>query len=208
MRPVFERRNLHVHAHQRERWKPRWGFRLTGMNPLLLLRREGWPNGKAPVLKTGGRKPLGVRVPRPPLMKGVLIWSPLALAACAGAIGAGERPEPCPGDSRLYSYADTALGVVPPVFLRTTNPPRQGFSRTTAQGIVSPTGRVESGSVRGFGGGPEERLAAGDALFWSRFSPATLNGCAVRFLYRVTYMAGIRQRVPDDVADTTGGNRR
>jgi hypothetical protein len=141
-------------------------------------------------------------------MKGVLIWSPLVVGACAATIGGGERPDPCPGAATLYSYRDTAQGVVPPVLLRTTNPPHGGYSRTTAQGIVSPAGRVERGSVRAFGGSPEERLAAGDALYWSRFEPATLNGCAVRFLYRVTYMAGIRQRVPDDPADTTGGNRR
>ena len=178
-------------------------FRLTGVWEKLLLRREGWPNGKAPVLKTGGRKPLGVRVPRPPLMKRVLTWTPAVLlgAACAGGMAGAERPDPCPDDSSLYTYRDTLRGVVPPILIK-SQMPRGGYTRSTAQGIVGPGGRVESGSVRTFGGDPEERFAAGDALYWTRFYPATRGGCAVRFLYRVTYMAGIPQRVPDDPADT------
>jgi hypothetical protein len=114
----------------------------------------------------------------------------------------GERPDPCPNDVTVYSWVDTARGVVPPVLLK-SQMPRGGMSRTTTQGIVGPAGRIESGSIRSFGGDPEERLAAGDALFWSRFHPATRDGCAVRFLYRITYMSGIPQRVPDEVPDTT-----
>ena len=177
-------------------------FMLTGGWSILLLRREGWQNGNAPVLKTGGRKPLGVRVPRPPLMKRVLIWTAV-LAACTGGTWSNvERPEPCPPDSTLYTYRDSTRGVTPP-FLVSSTMPRGGFGRLTAQGIVGPDGRIERGSVRTFGSGyPEERVAAGDALFWSRFSPATRAGCAVRFLYRITYMAGIPQRVPDEVPDS------
>jgi hypothetical protein len=124
--------------------------------------------------------------------------------ACAGATtGGAARSDACPADTTLYSFADTARGVRPPVVVRSTLP-RDAFGRITAQGIVGPAGRIERGSVRTFGGA-EGRIGVGDALFWSRFAPATLDGCAVRFLYRVTYMHGIPQRVPDDVE---GGNRR
>lgn len=143
-------------------------------------------------------------------MKEVLIWvAAAALTACAtGAIGSADRPEPCPGDSTLYSYRDTAAGVTLPVLRRSTMP-RGGFGRITAQGVVGPSGRIERRSVRTFGSGyPDERVAAGDALFWSRFLPATRDGCAVRFLYRITYMVGIPQRVPDDPADSTAGRWR
>ena len=139
-------------------------------------------------------------------MKRVLIWAAAAaLTACASAaVGTTERSEPCPQDAFLYSYRDTGQGVDAPVLLRSTMPPRGGFGRITAQGIVGPDGRVERRSVSTFGsGGPDERIAAGDALFWSRFVPAKREGCAVRFLYRITYMAGIPQRVPDAPADTT-----
>lgn len=140
-------------------------------------------------------------------MKGVLIWT-AGLAACAGgAVGSAERSEPCPVDSTLYSYRDTTRGVTPPVLLHSTMP-RGGFGRLTAQGIVGANGRVERRSVRTFGTGyPDDRVAAGDAFFWSRFAPATREGCAVRFLYRVTYMAGIPQNIPDEPPDSTGGNR-
>ena len=153
----------------------------------------------APVLKTGGRKPLGVRVPRPPLMKGVLIGTIVTAAACA-TFG-GELPDPCPDDETVYSYADTARGVLPPVVLK-SQMPRAGRSRTTSTGVVGVTGRVESRSIRGYGGHPEERSNANDALFWTRFYPATRDGCAVRFLYRDTYMAGIPQVVPDEIPDS------
>ncbi len=154
----------------------------------------------APVLKTGGRKPLGVRIPRPPLMKGVLTWSAALCAACA-TLGGGELPDPCPDDTTVYSYVDTARGVVPPVMVKSQMPPG-GRSRTTSTGIVGTLGRIESGSIRSYGGDPDERYNAGDALHWTRFYPATREGCAVRFWYRVTYMAGIPQLVPDEVPDS------
>lgn len=147
-------------------------------------------------------------------MKGVLIGAAAAaLAACAtGAVDTADRREPCPADSTLYSYRDTARGVTLPILLRLNTPPRPGFGRVTAQGIVGPKGRVERRSVRTFGSGlPEERVAVGDALFWSQFIPARRDGCAVRFLYRMTYMSGIPQRVPDEPRDSTtveGGRRR
>jgi hypothetical protein len=157
----------------------------------------------APVLKTGGRKPLGVRIPRPPLNR-MLIGSAVALTifsvACAPAMG--DPPDACPHDATVYSYSDSARGVAPPVVLK-SQMPGPGLSRTTSQGIVGPNGRIERGSIRSFGGNPEERIAAGDALFWTRFYPATFQGCAVRFLYRVTYMGGIPQLVPDEIPDTT-----
>lgn len=122
----------------------------------------------------------------------------LAGAACAGAPTARlEGPDPCPADSTLYGYDDTTRGVEPPIVLRSSMP-RRAYGRITAQGVVAPNGRVERGSVRTFGGA-EGRIAVGDALFWSRFAPARRHGCPVRFLYRVTYMHGIPQRVPDDI---------
>ena len=155
----------------------------------------------APVLKTGGRKPLGVRIPRPPLLQGLLTWATALSAACA-TMGFGEIPDPCPDDLTVYSYGDTTRGVVPPLMLKSQMPPA-GRSRTTTTGIVGLSGRIESGSIRSFGGDPTERSNAGDALHWTRFYPATRDGCAVRFLYRVTYMSGIPQRVPDEIPDTT-----
>jgi hypothetical protein len=125
-------------------------------------------------------------------------------AACAGSATAGlDNPNPCPVDTALYSYADTARGVVPPFVVRSSMP-RRAYGRITAQAIVGPTGRVERGSVRTYGWA-EGRIEVGDALFWSRFAPARRDGCPVRFLYRVTYIQGIPQRIPDEIE---GGTRR
>ena len=155
----------------------------------------------APVLKTGGRKPLGVRVPRPPFLKRVLIPIALAGAACGGGAGlrAGDTPDPCP-DHTVYSYKDTLRGVSPPFIVHTTLP-RLPFNKVTVQGVVNPEGRIERGTVRTFGADIDG--LAGDALFWSQFSPARKDGCAVRFLYRITYVAGLPQAVPEEVGDTT-----
>jgi hypothetical protein len=139
-------------------------------------------------------------------MKRVLIGAALT-TACAGAAPVGSAsPDACPPDSTLYSYADTARNVIPPVVVRSSMP-RDAFGRITAQGIVGRSGRIERGSVR-TSGGAEGRLGVGDALFWSRFAPATRDGCPVRFLYRVTYMHGIPQRVPDEIEAKTEGKER
>lgn len=129
------------------------------------------------------------------------MWA-VATAACAGAARVPpDASDLCPPDSALYTYADTARGVTPPIVLRSSMP-RRAFGRITARGIVGRNGRVERGTVRTFGGA-EGRIEVGDALFWSRFEPARLRGCPVRFLYRVTYMHGIPQRVPDEIEGGT-----
>jgi hypothetical protein len=79
--------------------------------------------------------------------------------------------------------------------------PRGGFGKVTAQGTVGKNGRIERGSLRTFGSpAMEEREAAADALFWTSFSPARRDGCAVRFRYRITFLVGIPQAVPEDTA--------
>jgi hypothetical protein len=132
-------------------------------------------------------------------MKWVLITLATASVACASGRGAAELPEGCAPDSTIYTYADTLRGVGPPLVVRALFPPRPGFGRVTAEGVVGVNGRVERGTLRTFGaGGIDERTAAGDALFWATFQPAIRDGCPVRFRYRITYMAGIPQRVPDE----------
>src|SRR6185503_11024016 len=105
----------------------------------------------APVLKTGGRKPLGVRVPRPPFLKRVLIPIALAVAACGGGAGLrnGDAPDPCP-DNAVYTFKDTLRGVSPPFLVHTTLP-RRTFNKVTVQGVVNQEGRIERGTIKTFG---------------------------------------------------------
>ena len=47
------------------------GASVTGRGRAAMMGRpEGWQNGNAPVLKTGAREGLWVRIPPPPLLKG------------------------------------------------------------------------------------------------------------------------------------------
>jgi len=139
-------------------------------------------------------------------LKRVLIPAALILTACTGGrYGAGDVPEACAGDTAVYTFRDTLRGVTPPLLVHSTLP-RGMLGKVTVQAIVSPKGRIERGTVRTFGmGGVEGGWAAGDALFWSQFSPARRDGCAVRFLYRITYIAGLPQAVPDEPRDTITG---
>ena len=145
----------------------------------------------APVLKTGGRKPLGVRVPRPPSLRRVLMSAAPLLAACASRTASSDIPKGCPADTTVYAFADTARGVIPPILVQ-IRPTRPGLGEVTVEGIVDRRGRIERGSVTSSGGGPgDDRWAASDALFWSEFAPARLDGCPVRFRYRVRFVGGI-----------------
>ena len=124
----------------------------------------------------------------------------LAVAACGGGAGlrSGDALDPCP-DNTVYTFKDTLRSVSPPFLVHTTLP-RRTFNKVTVQGVVNPEGRIERGTIKTFGADIDGQ--AGDAFFWSQFSPARKDGCAVRFLYRITYIAGLPQSVPDEVGDT------
>jgi len=114
----------------------------------------------------------------------------------------GKPPEPCAADSSVYTFKDSVRGVAPPVLVRSTLP-RGGFGKVTVQGIIGKNGKVERGTLKTFGGPDiDEKWAVGDAFYWSRFYPATREGCSVRFLYRITYLGGLPQAIPEE-PDTT-----
>jgi hypothetical protein len=56
----------------------------------------------APVLKTGVRKDLGVRIPRPPLRVAAASWL-VALAACHGGFHRATVPR-CAGDNAVIAH--------------------------------------------------------------------------------------------------------
>jgi hypothetical protein len=129
-------------------------------------------------------------------LKHVLIVT-IGTLACAGGGLRSERAEPCTADTTVYSYGDTLAGVTAPTPAWMPRP-RPGFGKVTVEAIVGKNGRVERGSQRSFGAAAaDERWAANEAVFWTEFVPARRAGCSVRFRYRITFLAGIEQTVPD-----------